>query len=959
MVYRLEVREAGNQMEPVFEESDMRRKASPLGLLALSAALVVLAFAASPARGEFGINTFEALTCKTDASAAGPGDWSENGDPCLASDPVERFYTQAAGHPPKGITAFLMNQGFGASPKLPDGFVKEFRTELPEGLGVNPQATPQCTRKQLSEVVSAPPVVTKCATEVPLSQVGVNYLTTFLPPPAPAETEFTVPVPVYNLVQEFGEPSSAGFNASGKPTILESDLDPNDQHISFTIRDIPSPLEPGNLPIIGSRLVFEGQSGTGYLTMPSNCAGPQVTVLKLHSHPYPTPPGPELDDTSTFETAVGADGCANVPFKPTVDATANGSTDSPEPATVDVKLPFNPNPLEVQTSYLLKAAVTLPEGAGLNPSVANGLEPCTDGQFGKGTNDPIGCPESSKIGAVEVETPALPENIGGEVYAAEPRSNNPSSGNQFRIFIHVSSAKFGVDVRLIGNVFPNLKTGQLTAVVDNNPQAPFSSFKVHIDGGPRGALTSPDTCGPHTTTATFTPWSGTADVTDQSNFTLTTAPGGGACPKTLAARPFDPSYSSGPQGKTAGEFSPFNLRLDRRDGNQEVKRIDVNLPPGMVAKLKGVPYCPDANIAAAAAHSGATELASPSCPSGSYVGKATIDAGSGPLPFRTTGGVYLAGPYRGAPLSLAFITPAVAGPYDLGDVVVRAALNVDPETAEVHAVSDPIPNVFGGVKLDIRAIDVSLDRARFTLNPTTCRRTFWIESTLFGGGGDPADPSKWQSLPKADPYQGVGCKALQFKPKLYTRIFGGKNQTKRAKNPKFRAILDAHTGDANLRRAAFILPRATILDQSHIRTICTRVQLAASECPKNSIYGHAKARSPLLDGNLKGPVYLTSSSHELPDLLVDLHGQVPIQLRGVISSAHGRLKTVFTKTPDVAVDKFILVMKGGSRGLLINSRDLCARQTTGFLNLLAQNSRRMRRKNLRLNIPACRGGRKR
>jgi len=202
----------------------------------------------------------------------------------------------------------------------------------------------------------------------------------------------------------------------------------------------------------------------------------------------------------------------------------------------------------------------------------------------------------------------------------------------------------------------------------------------------------------------------------------------------------------------------------------------------------------------------------------------------------------------------------------------------------------------------------------------------------------------------------VGCKALKFKPKFYARIFGGKNQTKRGKNPKFRAILQARNGDANLRRAAFILPRATILDQSHIKTICTRVQLAADNCPKNSIYGNARATSPLLDGVLKGPVYLTSSSNELPDLLVDLKGQVPIRLRGVISGKNARLKTVFNGTPDVAVNKFILTMKGGNKGLLINSRNLCSSRTSGFLNLLAQNSRRERNKNLQLNIPACRGG---
>lgn len=934
----------------------MRGKASPVGLLTLTAALAVLGFAASPAKADFGIAKFEALTCNKDLSASGLGNWEDNGEPCLASSPDEDFYRQAAGHPDFGITAFLMNQVAGPPP-LPDGFVKELRTELPEGLGVNPEATPQCTEKQLSEVVSeGPPITTKCMTEVPGSFIGVNYLTTLAPGPAPPEgTEVTIPALVHNVEPPFGVPSMAGFNATGKPTLLVGDLDPNDQHISFTIHDIESPLT-GGAPLIGSRLVINGKSGAGYLTMPSNCAGPQATDLIVHSHPYPVPPGPELEDSATFETKFGANGCENVPFKPTVDVTVNSATDSPEPATVEVKLPFDPDPEETQTSHLLKAAVTLPEGAGLNPSSANGLVACTDAQFGKGTDNPIACPAASEIGTTEVQTPALPPNsLDGKVYVGQPLSNNPSSGNQFRIFIHVKSERFGVNVRLVGNVFPNLLTGQLTAVVDNNPQAPFTSFKLHLDGGPRGALTTPDTCGPHTTTATFTPWSGTADVIDRSSFTLNTAGYGGPCPQTLTQRRFDPGYDAGPQGSKAGAFSPFGLRLQRSDGNQEVKRVDVNLPPGMVAKLRGLEYCPEASIAVAAGQSGAASSASAPCPDKSFVGTASIRAGSGAQPLQVPGNVYLAGPYRGAPVSLVFSTPAIAGPFDLGTVVVRVALHVHPETAQVSAVSDTIPHVFGGVKLDLRSIDVSIHRKNFTVNPTTCRRPFFVRSDIFGGGGNPLNPAAWSSLQRASRFRATNCRALRFKPRFFARIFGGKAQARRTAHPRFRAIFDARRGNANLRRAAFILPQATILDQGNIRTICTRVQLAARKCPKAAIYGHARARSPLLDGVLKGPVYLTSSDNPLPDLLVDLRGQVNIQLRGVISSKRGRLKTVFPRTPDVAVDKFILVMRGGkNRGLLVNSQNLCDRARFAFLNLRAQNSRRMKTNRLGLNIPACR-----
>jgi hypothetical protein len=947
----------------------MRSKRGPVGLLVLAAALFVFALGASNAQGAFGIAKWEALTCaENEDSPENFGEIDIGFPPAPAaeqctSETEGKWFTQAAGHPDFGITDFTLNTFSGAPfVNFPEGFIKEIVVDTPEGLGVNPEAT---TAKCTVEELSAEPAPT-CS---PLSLVGSAYLSVAAQgppctaPPLPVEAcpVARAKLPVYNLVPFDGVPSMVGFptSAPGEPTIIVGDLDPKDQHVRFRISDIHEPDgTEAHPPIIGSRLVFEGNKGAPfgngtYLTMPSNCAGGQTTFLHVKSHE-----GGE--DTASFTTAVGADECESTPFNVQLEASASGSTDSPEPASVDVQMPDQLKANTRGTSHLLTAKVTLPEGAGLNPSVANGLNACSDAQFKKGTDDPIECPAASRIGSIEVETPALDQDLGGDVYVGQPLSNDPSSGEQFRVFLHAFNDRYGVNVRLVGNVFPNLSTGQLTVVVPNNPQAPFSSFKVNVDGGPRGALTTPDTCGPHTTTARFTPWSRPGEeVPPQSGnpqFSLTTLPTGGPCPATLAERPFDPFYFAFPKGNTAGEFAPFQVRLNREDGNQEVKRIDVDLPPGMVARLKGVEYCPEASIDAAGARSGAEEIAGASCPSGSFVGTSKIDAGSGPNPFSTSGNVYLAGPYKGAPLSMVFITPAVAGPFDLGNVVVRAALHVDPETAEVSAISDAIPNVFGGVKLDIRSIDVLIDRARFTLNGTTCREPLPIRSRVYGGGGDPADPAAWQSISAEERLQLLKCKALRFKPKFYARIFGGENQTKRARNPKFRAILDARQGDANLRRAAFILPRATILDQSHIKTICTRVQLAANKCPKNAIYGHARATSPLLDKPLKGPVYLTSSSNPLPDLLVDLRGQVPIRLRGVISSQNGRLKTVFPRTPDVAVNKFILTMKGGARGLLINSRNLCARQTNGFLNLLAQNSRRQRTKSLQLNIPACRGG---
>jgi hypothetical protein len=920
----------------------MRVMARPLGLVALTAALFVLVLGASPAKADFGIERWEALTCVNDASAPGLGDWTANGDPCLETDPPTEFFTQAAGHPNFGITAFLMNQT-GGTPNFPEGSVKELRVDLPAGLAVNPEATVQCTVQQLEE---GPLLVTACPPE---SLVGFNYLTTIssgAPGLPPAGTEFTLKVPVYNVEPFFGVPSMAGFRVTAEPTILVGALDPVDQHISFTIFDI----DP-SIPLIGSRLVFNGKAGTGYLTMPTTCAGPLATVLNVTSHPFPPPSGPELHDTAVAVSPVGVSGCENVPFAPTIDMTTGPRTDSPEPVTVNLEIPFNPDPNGLINSHLRHAKATLPEGMGINPSSANGLVPCTDAQFAKGTNDPITCPDASKVGTVEVITPSLSETLGGTIYIGQPLSNDASSGNQFRIFVHVSSPRFGVNVRLIGNVFPNLATGQVTAVVRENPQAPFSSFKLHFDGGPRGTLTTPGNCGPHTLSTSLTPWSGNPDATPGDTFFLTSYPSGGPCPKTLAERPFGPGYKAGPKKRKAGAYSPFKLKITRNDGEQEIKKVDVHLPSGMVAKLRGVKYCPEANIAAASSQSGAQVAANPACPKSSLVGTAAIDAGSGPQPFHTTGTVYLAGPYKGAPLSLVFVTPAVAGPYDLGTVVIRVALRIDPETARVHAISDTVPHVFGGVKLDIRNIDVAINRKKFTLNPTNCRKSK-IAAAIFGGGGNPLDPAAWSQSKPSSKFRAKKCGRLKFKPSFFARILGGRDDTQRADNPKFRAVLDARKGDANVRRASFILPRATILDQSHIKTICTRVQLEAKKCPKKAIYGHARATSPLIKGRLKGPVYLTSSKNLLPDLLVDLRGQVNVRLRGVISSKHGRLKTVFRKTPDVAVNKFVLTMRGGKRGLLVNSEGLCGAPRFGSLSLKGQNGDRVRR-NLPLNIPAC------
>jgi hypothetical protein len=960
-------------------------------LLLIAVGALGALFVASTANAAVGVQRWESLTCSSneDKPALGPlGEGFGKPEPGIAKSLLPpagqckgenpgTLYTQAGGHPTFGITDFRVDTypslfGVGG---FPTTFLKDIVVDTPEGLSVNPEALPQCE-----------PSVLESTGECPAQTlVGINYLTVAAQtpnaenkctsPPSPVAGECLqarVALPVYNMVPFQGVPSMVAFPTEAGPTYVVGSLSPVDQHVTFTISDIHAPSEKSP-PIIESRLVFFSakqinspfaygnplNNGT-YLTMPSNCAGPQVSKLSLDTQGPPYEKEASSIKELPYPTPTGATGCQNVPFNPEIAVTAEGkrAVDSPEPTTVDVGIPFNPD-APIANSYLKVAKVTLPEGMGINPSASNGLATCSESQFGYHTANPVTCPSNSRIGTVQIQTPALPSgSITGEVFVGEPLKNGPGvsgTGEQFRILIYGHSERYGVNVRLRGNVYPNPTTGQITAVVPENPQATFRNFRLNFDGGDKGILTTPPTCGTNTTTTEFTPWSENADNNKPtSNTTLATVPGGGSCPKTLGERKFTPDYSAVSQSTAAAKFSPFKLTVNRGDGQQEIKAVNVTLPKGLVGRLAGIPYCGEAEIAAAAASSGRAQQSSPSCSSNSAVGSVVTKAGTGGAPLSLGGTAYLAGPYKGAPLSLAVITPAVSGPYDLGTVVIRVALNVNPLTAQVNAVSDPIPNVFGGVKLDIRTIEFDINRYQFMLNPTNCEAGA-TAGTLNGGGSNPTNSSDWSSYAVSAPFQATGCKNLAFKPELHARISG---PTTRAKNPQIRVVVKAKKGQANIARTALNLPHSLFLDQGHIKTVCTRVQLAAKECPQNSIYGHAEASSPLLKQKLKGPVYLVSSKHKLPDLLADLNGQINIQLDGVISSNHGGLKTVFNNTPDVPLKTFVLNMRGGKKSLLQNSANLCKGQQLAILNMKGQNGKVFKNNKLRLNIAGCGGGKK-
>jgi len=883
---------------------------------------------------------------------------------CSVETP-EQFFERAAAHPNWGFTQFIVAHETAGPLRTPTAELKTIRVDLPVGLSVNPGATERCPLATFE----ADPGECPAGSEVGESAVETSLLGVPLPPAAP----FTR-VPVFNLVPGFGEPALFGLELAGNEVFLKADVAwDGDYHEGFTIA-VPQaadlePLIEGL--ILRNRLVFDGRAGDGtFITTPSTCLGEATpgpsgsaysTWLLAGSYAEAGEPGYEFaaDAPPALESPIppgtSPKGCATIPYEPSVAAEPGTAVaNSPAGAAVEIAVPHLTEADGQDSSNTRTARVTLPAGMGLNPSAAEGLQTCADAEFGRGTAAPVGCPPASRIGSATISSPPLPEgDLEGDVFVGRQLSRDPTSGDQYRIFVAAESDRYGISVRLVGRVSADPATGQLTTTFAEAPQVPFASVRLGLEGGPRAVLSSPPTCGPHRTVARMTPWSGNPDATPSSQFSLTAAPGGGGCAPTLAARPFAPGFGLAPHSPRAGAHSPLSVRLSRADGEQELKGASIALAPGMTGRLAGIPYCPEAALAAAAARAGVAEAGAPSCPAASRVGSAAISAGTGPAPLRIGGRVFLAGPHNGAPLSLAVVTPATAGPFDLGTVVVRVALFVDPETARVRAVSDPVPDVFGGAQLNLRAVDLELDRDRFALNPTSCR-PLSSDGVLAGGGADPTDPAAFAAAAVAAPFQTTECGALRFRPRLYTRLFGGRKRMRRAQHPKLRAVLVARPGQANIRRAALTLPPSLILEQSHIGTICTRPRLAAGNCPKRSIYGHATARTPLLGRPLRGPVYLVPSKNLLPDLLVDLRGQVNVRLRGVISAAKGgRLKTVFRAVPDVPVAKFVLTMRGGRRGLLVNTRDQCARRSFSHLNLRAQNGKPRRVKRLPLRASGC------
>jgi hypothetical protein len=845
--------------------------------------------------------------------------------------------TQASSHPYSYTVSFALNKD--TEGHSVGGELRDILIELPPGLVGNPTATPRCPRQEFEGSVP------DCSQG---TQIGIVHAT--IPGLG------FVGGPIYNLIPPPGMAAQFGFSAVGLNALQNASVQ-NDKGYGVLVSTNGIPLEVTSIeatiwgtpadPSHDAQRGAEAAEGVGppvstdaprqpFLTLPAVCGTPLVTTVGIDSK---LAPGvfkfASVESLDVGGSAAALLGCGAVPFSPSIfSALTTTSASASSGLAFRMTLPNEGllNPEGITETEPVKTEVTLPAGITANASAANGLSACTAAQFGSASATNQGCPESSKLGTLVAHTPLLEEPVEGGVYLAKPHEN--PFGTLLSLYLVVSAPERGVLIKQAGRVDINEATGQLTTTFDGLPPVPYSHFELNLRGGPRAPLTTPLTCGTYQTIAKLYPFSNPGAATVRTApFTITSGPEGGSCVGSEAQLANTPTFEAGTQTPFAGRYSPFILKLTRSESSQHFQALNLTLPPGLTGRLAGTTECSDAQITQAASRSkegeGVLEQASPSCPSSSEIGTVTVGAGSG-APLYVQGHAYLAGPYRGAPLSMAIVTPAIAGPFDLGTVVVRAALYVNESTAQITVKSDPIPASLHGIPLDVRTIAVEVAKRDFTLNPTSCE-TKAISAEAISTTGQVA---KLQNR-----FQVGGCGGLKFEPKLSIQLKGA---TKRAGHPALKAVVTyPKEGEyANIATAQVSLPHALFLDQGNLNKVCKQAELKSATCPRSSIYGHAKAWSPLLARPLEGPVYLgVGYGYKLPALVADLNGQVRFLLVGKVDTnkQHG-LRNTFEVVPDAPVSRFILEMKGGGKyGLLENSENLCAKAQRAEARLVAQN----------------------
>jgi hypothetical protein len=830
--------------------------------------------------------------------------------------------TQAGAVPYAATASFALNTVATSNGLIePAQNLRDTMVDLPPGFVGNPLAVPRC----------APSDFPACARETQVGQATVKFANVNA-----TEGNFqdhTVVVPVYNMLPPPGTPAEFKFVVAFGSATLDARLrSGSDYGVSIDTKDISEATDSGGLAYVSVTLwgvpgdpshdVERGReciiSGCGtdspapfnapvkrFLTNPTLCGPPLTTTFTVD--PWQDP-GNYVGAAST--TPTGVTGCGKLSFTPSISIQPESSVaDSPTGLHVDLHVPQNDEPTALAEPDLKKAVVTLPDGVTVNPASAGGLASCTPAQIDLSGPAAATCPDASKIGSVEVDTPLVDHPLAGAVYLAQQNQNPFNS--LLAIYIVVDDPASGVIVKLAGHVVLDPQTGQLTTTFDNNPQLPFEDLKLDFFGGSRAPLVTPETCGTFDTTSELSPWS----AADPNNPTR--------AEMSLSSDPFEirsgcvnsftPSFSGGTVNSAAGAFTPFSAVFSRSDQDQELGSITARTPPGLLAKIAGVPLCNEPQAAAG------------TCSPASQIGHVTVAAGAGTSPVslpessKPQDPVYLTGPYKGAPFGLSVVVPAEAGPFNLGAVVVRAAIYVDPHTAQVTIVSDPLPQILHGVRLKVRKIDVTVDRQGFMLNPTSCD-PMSVDANLTSADGVAAVLSSR--------FQAASCSSLPFNPAFSAATAGNGNVHGASLDVK----VAQRPGEAAIGKVDTQLPLALPSRLSTLQKACPEAQFAANPagCSSGSDVGVATATTPILNVPLTGPAYLVShGSASFPDLDLVLQGEgVTIILTGRTDIKKGITYSRFDAVPDAPIGSFELKLPAGPGALLAATKRLCSLSKT-------------------------------
>jgi hypothetical protein len=853
--------------------------------------------------------------------------------------------TQAGGHPFAATANFEFNFEVTNSGLLQTagGTPKDVETDLPPGFIGDPLATGRCSSTQAQSPSVEAGIVINCPSDsiVGFARISLGgAIAHGRPLPGNAPTDHDT-VLVYNLEPSPGYAASLAFDYIGAFYALNARVR-SDGDYGVTIGDSEGGRTTGHgLEALSLTLCSYGVTGFAnqgshqqedatvacapptsaarpFLTNPTLCAG-RAPKTTLRADTYQAPAAYVSRTVYNGADLLGGvprlsesflTGCNSLAFEPTLEFGPTGSegdttqADEPTGTTFDLHVPQAKEEAGINATPELKdASVTLPEGMTADPSAADGLQACSNAQFGLGSAvEPTGaaaCPLASQIGTVKVVTPLLEKPLEGQVFLGEPEcapcnAADADDGRIFRLFLQVRSVERGVIVKLVGHVSANSTTGRLQATFTEQPQLPFSELHLTFKGGARAPLANPQTCGQFTTTSDLTPWStsglgglsgsepiaGTPDATPSSSFAVDSNGQGGAC----SGMGFSPSFDAGSQTPAAAASSPFSVTIGREDREQDVSGVTVTTPPGLLGKIAGIPLCPEAQANAG------------TCGAESQIGTTTVGAGPGPDPFYLSGRVYLTGTYKGGPFGLSIVVPAIAGPFNLGTVVVRASIAVNPTTAVLTITSDPLPQFVDGVQLRLRKINVEVNRAGFMLNPTNCSAQS-VGATITAAQG--------ASSRASTPFEVGDCPTLDFTPKLTAST---QAHTSKADGASLIVVVKSASGQANIAKVDLQLPKQLPARNSTLNKACTEARFDANpaNCPEGSDIGTATAFTPILNVPLRGPAYLVShGGAAFPDVEFVLQGEgVTIVLDGKTDIKKGITYSRFDSVPDAPISSF-------------------------------------------------------